>query len=135
MTSRNSGKPGVGPYFVQPSSSARFPASRMWAGVGKSGSPISRWMTFLPCFSNARAFARTSKADSVPIRDIFSASRMVEVVISLHQRSRPARPGLSFFFRHRLHVFHVCRSLRQDVMEVVTDADKREPFVDKLANT
>ena len=42
MASRSSGKPWVGPYFVQPSSSARLPASTMCRGVGKSGSPISR---------------------------------------------------------------------------------------------
>jgi len=38
----------------------------MFSGVGKSGSPISRWMTFLPCASSIRALARTSKAPSVP---------------------------------------------------------------------
>ena len=40
MASRKSGKPGVGPYPVQPSSSAFFPASMTCFGVGKSGWPI-----------------------------------------------------------------------------------------------
>ena len=42
----------------------------MWAGVSKSGSPISRWMTCLPLASSARARPRTSKAVSVPSRAI-----------------------------------------------------------------
>src|SRR5215470_1860245 len=46
----------------------------MWAGVSKSGSPISRWTTSLPCRSSAFARASTSNADSVPSRDIRSAT-------------------------------------------------------------
>src|SRR4030088_3171234 len=38
----------------------------MFSGVGKTGSPISRWMTLRPCASSIRAFASTSKAPSVP---------------------------------------------------------------------
>src|SRR5688572_28284690 len=57
---------------------ARLPASLMCGGVGKSGCPISRWMMLLPCASSARARARTSNADSVPIRDMRSASFMDE---------------------------------------------------------
>src|SRR5438105_15403930 len=38
----------------------------MCFGVGKSGSPISRWRTRRPCASTARARARTSEAVSVP---------------------------------------------------------------------
>src|SRR5207244_11136231 len=52
-------------------------ASRMWAGVSKSGSPISRWTTLLPCRSRARARASTSKAVSVPSRPIRSATRIM----------------------------------------------------------
>src|SRR5260370_1441348 len=38
----------------------------MGGAVGKSGSPISRWMTLAPAASMALARASTSKADSVP---------------------------------------------------------------------
>src|SRR5260221_356850 len=38
----------------------------MWGAVGKSGSPISRWMTLAPAASMALARASTSRADSVP---------------------------------------------------------------------
>src|SRR5437763_15608853 len=48
----------------------------MCAGVGKSGSPISRCTTLRPCASRARAFTNTSKADSTPMRFIRSASFM-----------------------------------------------------------
>src|SRR5437667_7638431 len=57
-----------------PASRARLAASRMWAGVSKSGSPISRWTMLLPCRSRARARASTSKAVSVPSRPIRSAT-------------------------------------------------------------
>ncbi len=53
----------------------------MWAGVSKSGSPISRWMISLPCRSRAFARARTSNADSVPSRDIRSAKFMVAPIL------------------------------------------------------
>src|SRR2546427_5541827 len=56
-----------------PASSARLAASLMWAGVSKSGSPISRWTTVFPWRSSARARASTSNADSVPSRPIRSA--------------------------------------------------------------
>src|SRR5262245_19798907 len=49
----------------------------MWAGVSKSGSPISRWMISRPARSRARARASTSKADSVPSLDIRVATSMV----------------------------------------------------------
>src|SRR3954467_15531112 len=48
----------------------------MCAGVGKSGSPISRCTTLRPWASRARAFTNTSKADSTPMRLIRSASFM-----------------------------------------------------------
>src|SRR3989442_8610570 len=59
----------------------------MWAGVSKSGSPISRWMIFRPCASRARARARTSNADSVPIRPTRDASRD----FAMRETLRPAR--------------------------------------------
>src|SRR5919204_2361605 len=53
---------------------ARSAASTMLGGVGKSGSPISRWMMLRPLDSSARARASTSKAVSVPISPIRAAS-------------------------------------------------------------
>src|SRR5208337_5314943 len=53
--------------------SAPTAASTMFPGVSKSGSPISRWTMFLPWRSKARARTRTSKAVSVPRRDILLA--------------------------------------------------------------
>src|SRR5437588_592764 len=49
----------------------------MLSGVGKSGSPISRWMTLRPCASRLRALARTSKAPSVPMLSIRWANLIV----------------------------------------------------------
>src|SRR5919201_1393811 len=42
----------------------------MLGGVGKSGSPISRWTMLRPWASSLRALASTSKAVSVPISSI-----------------------------------------------------------------
>src|SRR5262245_56962231 len=53
----------------------------MCAGVSKSGSPISRWTISLPCRSRALARASTSKADSVPRRDMRPAKFMVTTII------------------------------------------------------
>src|SRR5689334_11614600 len=119
IDSRSSGSPCVGPYLVQPSSSARFPASTTCLGVGKSGSPISRWMTLLPCFSRALALTRTSKADSTPMRDIASTSCMLLVGsrCRLHQGGRPPAPGSAFVLGNSLDVLHIGRGLRQDVMQ------------------
>src|SRR5438132_14370135 len=46
----------------------------MLSGVAKSGSPISRWMISRPSASSRRARASTSKAPSVPRRDMRSAN-------------------------------------------------------------
>ena len=48
----------------------------MCGAVGKSGSPISRWIIFLPASSMALARASTSNADSVPSLAMRSASRI-----------------------------------------------------------
>src|SRR5258707_13928470 len=53
----------------------------MCAGVSKSGSPISRWTISLPCRSRALARASTSKADSVPSRDMRPATFMAATII------------------------------------------------------
>src|SRR5712672_3030119 len=58
-----------------------MPASTTFGGVSKSGSPISRWIISLPCFSSARARFRTSKAVSVPNRDIRPAKRSSNIVV------------------------------------------------------
>src|SRR6476646_7145200 len=116
MDSRSSGSPCVGPYLVQPSSRARLPASTTCFGVGKSGSPISRWITLLPCFSRALALTRTSKADSTPIRDIASTSCML-MLRALHQRRGPSAPGCAFILGNGLHVLHIGGGLGQDVVQ------------------
>src|SRR3954469_5351978 len=59
MAARNSGKQGVGVYFVCPRSSAAFAASLMNAGVSKSGSPAPKPTTSTPAFFSAAAFALT----------------------------------------------------------------------------
>src|SRR5881398_2152119 len=48
----------------------------MFGGVGKSGSPISRWTMLRPCASSLRALARTSNAVSVPISSMRRANFM-----------------------------------------------------------
>src|SRR5882757_2970493 len=58
-----------------------MPASTTFDGVSKSGSPISRWIISLPCFSSARARFRTSNAVSVPSRDIRPARRNSNIVV------------------------------------------------------
>src|SRR5262249_44117078 len=68
----------------------------MLGGVSKSGSPISRCTTCLPCASRARARARTSKAVSVPRRDMRAASFIGESLRPLRlplQTGRPALPS------------------------------------------
>ena len=62
----------------------------MLSGVSKSGSPISRWMTLLPCASRARARTRTSNAVSVPSRASLSESFMAAPPAPWN--STPARP-------------------------------------------
>src|SRR5262245_36835714 len=53
----------------------------MCAGVSKSGSPISRWMTSFPCRSSSRARARTENAVSVPSRSRLAANPGVTVAL------------------------------------------------------
>src|SRR5437868_5951068 len=57
----------------------------MLSGVGKSGSPISRWTMLRPWASRPRAFASTSKAPSVPRLFIRSAKR-IDIFPSLENR-------------------------------------------------
>src|SRR5215467_14124181 len=70
----------------------------MCRAVGKSGSPISRWMTGVPAASRALARASTSKADSVPSLPMRSASRKVvmpSMIGTAKFRDRPGPDGLA----------------------------------------
>src|SRR5579859_6291522 len=80
----------------------------MWSAVGKSGSPISRWMMLLPVASRALARASTSKADSVPSLDMRSASGSQSwpddktLTIPRLQDGDSPRRRLGFLFHGRL---------------------------------
>src|ERR1700732_3618237 len=87
-------------------------------------------MMSLPCFSSARARARTSNADSVPIRDIFSAS----FIGVLHERRSAPLPAFAFFFRYHLDVPYVRRALREDVVQVVAETHEGETLLEELAD-
>src|ERR1700722_11284145 len=96
-------------------------------------------MTLLPWASSARAFTRTSNADSTPIRAILSTRCMVVMLLprgldGLKQRRVAPLPGFAFFLRDLLHVVHVGAGLRQHVVQIVAHADKREAFFQELAN-
>src|SRR5689334_14662171 len=95
-------------------------------------------MMLLPWASSARAFTRTSNADSTPIRAILSTRCMVIMLLplgldGLEQRRIAPRPGLAFFLGDLLHVVHVSAGLRQHVVQIVAHADKREAFFQELA--
>src|SRR6266850_5540759 len=53
----------------------------------------------------------------------------------LEKRRRSASPVLAFLLGDSFHVFHVSSSLRQYVVQVVTNADKRKAFLQKLTHT
>src|SRR5258708_5333034 len=84
----------------------------MWGAVGKSGSPISRWMTLAPAASMALARASTSKADSVPSLLMRSArgNAVMAVMIRLGcsgsraTRAVPASPASPIRDGHALGV-------------------------------
>src|SRR5712671_1673920 len=86
-------------------------------------------MMSLPCVSSARARARTSNADSVPIRDIFSAS----FIGVLHERRGAPRPSLAFFLRGRFDILHVRRALGEDVMQIVAETHEGKTLLEELA--
>src|SRR6476646_8207507 len=52
----------------------------------------------------------------------------------LEERRRTPCPGLALLFGYTLHIFDVRTGLRQDVMQVVSDALEHETFVEKLTN-
>src|ERR1700681_1103142 len=55
-------------------------------------------------------------------------------VSTLKQRRRPPLPALALCLRNPLHVFHVRSRLRQKMMQIITQADKREAFLQKLSH-
>src|SRR5580658_205916 len=57
MAAFSSGMPSVSVYLVLPSRIARIPASLMFSGVSKSGSPASSEMMSRPAARRARAWA------------------------------------------------------------------------------
>src|SRR5687767_321004 len=62
---------------------------------------------FLPFFSSAWALARTSNADSVPIRDIFSTSCTGLAASAAHRSEELCVClGLAHFFEKQFHGFH-----------------------------
>src|SRR5256886_12850727 len=65
----------------------------MLSGVAKPGSPISRCTMRLPSASSFRARASTSKAPSVPSRDILSANRTAVLLTNPNRKLRG--PALS----------------------------------------
>src|SRR5256886_10674330 len=70
----------------------------MLSGVAKSGSPISRCTMRLPSASSFLARASTSKAPSVPSRDILSANRTAVLLTNPNRKLRgpalsPTPPG------------------------------------------
>jgi len=57
-----------------------------------------------------------------------------KVTGKLKERGGPARPGFAFFFGDALDVYYVGAGLRQDVVQIVPDADEGESFVEKFAD-
>src|SRR5262249_36012432 len=52
----------------------------------------------------------------------------------LEEGGGAAGPGVGFFLGDFFEVGDVCSGLREDVVEIVADADKRETFVEKFAD-
>jgi hypothetical protein len=59
---------------------------------------------------------------------------MSQVNHKLEQRGRPSLPALAFFFRDVFDVVDVGPGLRQDMVQVVANADKGEALLHELAN-
>src|SRR5262245_47744970 len=54
--------------------------------------------------------------------------------LPLKERRGSARPVVLLVFADLLHVVHVSAGLREYVMQVVANADEREPLVEELAH-
>jgi hypothetical protein len=55
--------------------------------------------------------------------------------LNLEQCRRAARPGFALCFGDALDIVDVRTGLREDVVQVVANADEREAFVEKLSDT
>ncbi len=55
--------------------------------------------------------------------------------LSLEQCGRAAYPGFAFCVGDAFDVLEVCAGLRENVVQIVADADKREAFAEKFAGT
>src|SRR5262249_41714762 len=108
----------------------------MWAGVSKSGSPISRGTISRPCRSSARARASPSKADSGPSRLIDGANLMAAlsscgVVAELY--GTPVIPALALtldgivWYSHGHEAPGIRRGTRADHGHRRSSAGQREP--------
>src|SRR5579863_6933612 len=62
-------------------------------------------------------------------------SAKVRLRSRLEQRRRAALPGFPFFLRNLFHVVNIRTSLREDVVQVVADADEGEAFFQELADS
>src|SRR6266850_2243439 len=58
-----------------------------------------------------------------------------EAELNLEQCRRAARPGFAFSFGDSFDIVDVRAGLREHVVQVVADADKREAFIEKLTDT
>ena len=76
--------PGVGVYFVCPSRMARIPASLIWSGVSKSGSPAPKPTTGIPSAFICLNFELTaSVADGATAERILDNSFMAKPSIQV----------------------------------------------------
>src|SRR5258708_9335788 len=75
----------------------------MCGGVAKSGSPISRCTTSVPCCSRSLALARTSNADSVPSWDMRCAHRIVRPILPAPPKADPNTSPAAPEYRAVLH--------------------------------
>src|SRR5512137_2758760 len=87
MALRRAGMPSLSVYFVKFSRMALIPASLMFSGVGKSGSPTLRSMTSMPSAFMALALAEIFRVGEAPMRWTFSE-------IMVHLPRRPAGRSL-----------------------------------------
>ena len=76
---------------------------------------------------------RITRIERIKIRVIRSirgqnSSHLDQSRCSLRPRFR------AFFFRDRFHILHIGAGLRQDVMQIVADADERETFLEELTD-
>ena len=96
IASRSAWVPGMGVYFVSPSSMACFPAALMLSGVSKSGSPAPRPMISRPTrFNSATLPVRTLVGDGF-IRDRRCATMGMNLASAWFEirRAQPTPPPI-----------------------------------------